>query len=103
MRAYDFWDETGTAQSGPFPIASLSLRPSDRANCSEMQMMFHQGMPVETQLAVADRVLAVVQRWRDGIADAAETQRTTADELAQALAEIDRLKGAAGETVEVTA
>jgi len=102
MRAYDFWDETGTAQDGPFPIASLSLRPNSRADCGEMQMLFHQGTPVEAQLAVADRVLAVVQRWRDGIAEAADTQRTIVDELAQARAEIARLKASA-EDAEVTA
>lgn len=92
MRAYDFWEETGTVQSGPYPIAALSLRPSNRADCTELQMMFHQGTPAETQLAVADRVLAGVQRWRDSIAAAAERQRTAVDELAEARAEIARLK-----------
>lgn len=92
MRAYDFWTETGTATSGPHPIASLSLRPSDRATDSEMEMLFPSGMPTEKQLAVADRVLAGVQRWRDNIADAANRQRTAADELAEARAEIARLK-----------
>ncbi|WP_200309134.1 hypothetical protein [Streptomyces adelaidensis] len=92
MRAYDFWEETGTAESGPYPIASLSLRPSNDPRSSDLQMMFKSGTPVEQQLAIADRVLAVVQRWRDGIADAAERHRTTEDELAAAREEIARLK-----------
>jgi hypothetical protein len=97
MRAYDFWDETGTVESGPYPIASLSLRASNKATANDLQMMFPQSMPVEAQLAVADRVLAGVQRWRDGIAAAAARQLTAVDELAAAREEIARLKAAAEE------
>lgn len=92
MRAYDFWDETGRVESGPYPIASLSLRASSSATSTELQMMFRSGIPVDKQLAVADRVLAGVQRWRDNIAAAAERQRTATDELAAAREEIARLK-----------
>lgn len=92
MRAYDFWEETGTAESGPYPIASLSLRPSNLATANDLQMMFKSGMPVEQQLAIADRVLAGVQRWRDSIAEAAERRKTTESELAAAREEIARLK-----------
>lgn len=97
MRAYDFWDETGTVESGPYPIASLSLRASSSATANDLQMMFKSGMPVDQQLAVAERVLAGVQRWRDNIAEAAERRRTTEDELAAAREEIARLKAEAGE------
>lgn len=92
MRAYDFWEATGTVDCGPYPIASLALRPSNRATATELQMLFKSEMPVEQQLAVADRVLAGVQRWRDGIAEAAERRRTTEDELAAARKEIAQLK-----------
>jgi hypothetical protein len=92
MRAYDFWTETGTADSGPCPIASLSLRASSDPRSPELQMLFPSRMPIEQQLAVADRVLAGVQRWRDGIAEYADRQRTAADELAAAREEIARLK-----------
>lgn len=92
MRAYDFWEETGTAESGPYPIASLSLRPSNHPAANDLQMMFKSNMPVEQQLAVADRVLARVQRWRDNIAEAAEHHRTAEEELAAAREEIARLK-----------
>lgn len=53
MRAYDFWDETGTVESGPYPIASLSLRPSNKATANALEMMFPSDMPIEQQLAVA--------------------------------------------------
>lgn len=92
MRAYDFWTETGTADVGPFPIASLSLRPSNAATANDLQMSFPSGMSADKQLAVADRVLAQVQRWRDGIAEAAQRQRTAEEELAAAREEIARLK-----------
>ncbi|MGW8679564.1 hypothetical protein ACWGNN_00595 [Streptomyces sp. NPDC055817] len=95
MRAYDFWTATGRVDSSPSPIATLSMRPSSDATANDLQMMFPSGMPIEKQLAVADRVLAGVQRWRDSIADAADRQRTAADELAEARAEIARLKGEA--------
>jgi len=86
MRAYDFWTKTGTVDSGPYPIASLSLRPRGAATANELQLLFPSAMPVEEQLAVADRVLAGVQRWRDGLAEAATRQRTAEDELAAGIA-----------------
>lgn len=92
MRAYDFWTETGMVDFGPFPIASLNLRPSNDPRANDLEMLFPSSMPVDVQLAVADRVLAGVQRWRDGIAEAARRQRTAADELAAAREEIARLK-----------
>jgi hypothetical protein len=92
MRAYDFWTETGTAEGGPHPIATLSLRPSNQPTDSELQMLFPSSMPLDKQLAVADRVLAQVQRWRDGIAEAADRKRTAEEELAAAREEIARLK-----------
>lgn len=95
MHAYDFWTEHGTAQGALPPLASLTLRPGGRGNTNELQMLFHQSTPVEQQLAVADRVLAAVQSWRDGIAEHAKEQRTAGDELAAARAEIARLKAEA--------
>lgn len=92
MRAYDFWTATGTVESGPYPIASLTLRPSNDPRANDLEMLFPSGMPVEKQLAVADRVLAGVQRWRDGIHEAAARQKTAEDELAAAREEIARLK-----------
>jgi hypothetical protein len=95
MRAYDFWSETGTAVGSPPPLATLSLRSDGAATSSEFQMLFPSNMPIEQQLAIANRVLAGVQRWRDGVAEYAEQQRTAADELEAARAEIARLKAEA--------
>ncbi|MGW0904931.1 hypothetical protein [Streptomyces sp. NPDC002853] len=92
MRAYDFWTETGTVDFGPYSVATLTLRPSSDVTANELQMLFPSAMPVEKQLVVADRVLRQVTRWRDNIAEAADRQRTAADELAEARAEIERLK-----------
>jgi hypothetical protein len=92
MEAYDFWDETGRVESGTYPLATLALRASSEANANTLKMLFKTGTPIEQQLAVADRVLAGVQRWRDGIAECIEKQRTAADELAAAREEIARLK-----------
>ncbi|MFC8272323.1 hypothetical protein ACFUJR_07225 [Streptomyces sp. NPDC057271] len=97
MHAYDFWAETGTASGAMPPLATLSLYSKGRHSGNELQMLFRSEMPIEQQLAVADRVLAGVQQWRDGIAEYAERQRTAADELAAAHAEIARLKAEAGE------
>jgi len=44
-------------------------------------------------LAVADGIVASVQRWRDKVAATVERNRTTADELATARAELALLKG----------
>lgn len=92
MRAYDFWTETGTVDSGPYPIASLGLRPSNDATANDLEMLFPSAMSADKQLAVAERVLAGVQRWRDNIADVVKRQHTAADELVEARAEIARLK-----------
>lgn len=97
MRAYDFWDETGTVEFGPYPISSLSLRQSNKATANDLEMMFPSDMPIEQQLAVADRVLAGVQRWRDSIAEAAARRRTAEKELAAAREEIARLKAEAAD------
>ncbi|MEH0417898.1 hypothetical protein [Streptomyces sp. B21-083] len=92
MDAYDFWTKSGCADSGTYPLATLALRPGNEANANVLKMLFKTGTPVDEQLAVADRVLAGVQRWRDGIAEAAQTERTAVDELAAAREEIAQLK-----------
>ncbi|MET9517487.1 hypothetical protein [Streptomyces sp. NPDC002994] len=97
MHAYSFWSENGTAKGNLPPLATLSLLP-DGPYKSSFDVMFSQDTPIEQQLAVADRVLAGVQQWRNGIAEHAEQQRTATDELESARAEIARLKSEAGES-----
>ncbi|WP_043469022.1 hypothetical protein [Kitasatospora sp. MBT66] len=52
-------------------------------------------MPAGEMLAIADRFLAEVQRWRDGVAKTAAAARSTADDLAAAQARIAELESAA--------
>lgn len=47
------------------------------------------------QVATAERILTAVQEWRDSIVACRDRHRTAADELAQAHAEIARLKAEA--------
>ncbi|MEV7358172.1 hypothetical protein [Kitasatospora sp. NPDC091276] len=54
-------------------------------------------MSADDMLAIADRVLAEVQRWRDDIAKTAKADRTIADELAAARARIAVLENSAQE------
>jgi hypothetical protein len=84
IRAYDFWTKKSVVVGGRPPLASLVFYTEGRFQGSEMAFQFSLNTPIEEQLVVADRVLAGVQQWRDGIAEAAEGERTAADELAQA-------------------
>ncbi|GAA2929333.1 hypothetical protein [Streptomyces enissocaesilis] len=97
MHAYSFWSENGTAKGNRPPLTSLSLLPDGRHK-DELEVLFHQNTPIEQQLVIADRVLAGVQQWRDGIAEYAEQERTANDDLEAARAEIVRLKAQAGES-----
>jgi hypothetical protein len=65
-------------------------------NGSELRFMAPSNMPLKDQLRVADRFLAAVQTWRDSIASEIQQTRTAESELAEARAEIARLKGEGG-------
>jgi len=88
-----FWGPNTEVRSSPPPISSLYVDPDGMSTGMHFSFLFASDVPLAEQVAVADRVLAGVQRWRDGIAEAAERQRTAEDELAAARAEIARLKG----------
>jgi hypothetical protein len=92
MRAYDFWSEKATATSGVSPLSTLTFYPDGQYRGSEVAFRFESDTSVEQQLAIADRVLAGVQAWRDGIAAYATRQRTAEDELAAARARIAELE-----------
>lgn len=96
MRAYAFWTENGTIEASP-SLGTLTLHPRGLYQGEELQVQFPNGTTPELKLAIADRVLAEVQRWRDGIAERADEERTAATELEVARAEIARLKAEAGE------
>lgn len=101
MQITTFWGPNTEVRSSPPPISSLYIDPDGMSAGAHLSLLFASDVPLPEQVAIADRVLAGVQRWRDGIAQAADRQRTAEDELAAARAEIARLKGE--DTDEVTA
>ncbi|MGA5330989.1 hypothetical protein ACPCJT_20390 [Streptomyces griseoincarnatus] len=101
-----FWGPQTEVRSSRPSIAALYIDPDGMGTGTHLSMLFASDVPLTEQVAIADRVLAGVQRWRDGIAEAAERERTAEDELAAARAEIARLKGEdtdEDDTAEVTA
>lgn len=56
-------------------------------------LQFTSRVSPEERLAVADRLAAAAAEWRDSLAAQMEQEHTTAKELAEARAEIARLKG----------
>jgi len=88
-----FWGPNTEVRSSPPPISSLYIDPDGMSTGAHLSLLFASDVPLPEQVALADRVLAGVQRWRDGIAEKAERERTAEDELAAARAEIARLKG----------
>ncbi|MFI1324587.1 hypothetical protein ACH4TI_15260 [Streptomyces rochei] len=95
-----FWESRAEVRSGVPPLASLYIDPAGMSDGAHMSLLFGNEMTLSEQVVIADRVLAGVQRWRDGIAEAADRQRTTEDELAAARAEIARLKGETDEEAD---
>lgn len=101
-----FWGPKTEVHSSPPPISSLYIDPDGMSAGAHLSVLFASDVTLTEQVAIADRVLAGVQSWRDGIAAAAERERTAEDELAAARAEIARLKGEGtdeDDTAEVTA
>lgn len=84
-----FWARDAAAQSRD---NALYIGLAGEYGGHSMAFLFGANTPVADQVTVADRVLAGVQRWRDGIVERNERQRTAEDELAAAREEIARLK-----------
>ncbi|MCP3820128.1 hypothetical protein NLX86_19105 [Streptomyces sp. A3M-1-3] len=95
MRATTFWTETAYVDAGFQPDPSLRIYPEGEHRGSDITVLFRLNTTPDEQLAIADKVLAGVQAWRDGIAARVEGERTAADELAAAREEIARLKAEA--------
>ncbi|MEW2300231.1 hypothetical protein AB0958_09650 [Streptomyces sp. NPDC006655] len=88
-----FWTrKTEVRSSTPTLNACLYIDPAGMGGGTSLTLMFPSNTPLAEQMALADRVLAGVQQWRDGIAEAAEKRRNAEDELAAAREEIARLK-----------
>lgn len=88
-----FWGPKAEVRSSQPPLAFLYIDAAGMGGNASLTLMFNSKMPLPEQAAIADRVLAGVQRWRDGIAERVERERTAEAELAEARAEIARLKG----------
>ena len=88
-----FWGPHTEVRSSPPPIAALYIDPDGQSAGMHHSLLFPSSAPLHEQVAIADRVLAGVQRWRDDIAEKAERARTAEEELAAARAEIARLRG----------
>ena len=92
MRATSFWTDRTYVDAGFRQNSSLTIYPDGQHQGSDITLLFPLNTTPDEQLAIAEKVLAGVQQWRDGIAAYAEQQRTAADELEAARAEIARLK-----------
>ncbi|MFE9936367.1 hypothetical protein [Streptomyces hirsutus] len=88
-----FWEAKAEVRSSKPPLGCLYIDAAGMGNGAALTLMFDSRMPLPEQAAIADRVLAGVQRWRDGIAEKVERERTAEKELAAAREEIARLKG----------
>ncbi|KIQ67017.1 hypothetical protein TR51_06395 [Kitasatospora griseola] len=86
------WSSSGYVDTMGATEGSLYIHPNGMAG-DQFTIYRRKDVSDAEMLAVADRVLSAVQRWRDRIAEHTEQNRTTADELAAARAEIARLKG----------
>lgn len=70
---------------------------SDGMAAGSISLQMKGGLTLDEQLRIADRFMAEVTRWHDGLASRVAQERTAVDELAAARAEIARLKAEAGE------
>ncbi|MEU2799016.1 hypothetical protein [Streptomyces sp. NPDC007117] len=71
----------------------LYVEPDGQHRPGYVTFQIDAKLSVDEQLAIAERFASAVAGWRDGIAERAARERTAADELAAARAEIARLKG----------
>lgn len=92
--AYTTWSKRGHVDNMASNDGTLHIYPNGVVG-DQFTVYRRKDLTDADMLAVADRVLAGVKQWRDGIAAAAERNRTTADELAAAQARIAELEQAA--------
>lgn len=86
------------AASGTGALGTLYFY-ADAAMSTSVTLQFPHGMSMDDQVKVAESLLSGVQRWRDDVVRIAEQRRTAVDELAEAHAEIARLKAEGGEAL----
>ncbi|MEV7599900.1 hypothetical protein AB0O91_21200 [Kitasatospora sp. NPDC089797] len=91
---YTWWTERASAGTHNAD-GSIHIYP-DGVGGDQLTIYRRQGMTDTEMLAIADRIVADVTRWRDAIAANAEATRTVEDEFAAARADIAHLKGQDG-------
>ncbi|MFJ1964857.1 hypothetical protein [Streptomyces massasporeus] len=87
-----FLARSAEVRSSAPPSSSLYIDAAGMSGAHHLSLLFTSTTPVAEQVQVAERVLAGVQRWRDGIVGYADQQRSAEEELAAAREEIARLK-----------
>ncbi|MGW6741728.1 hypothetical protein ACWGDX_13535 [Streptomyces sp. NPDC055025] len=73
------------------------VEPNGEHRNGYITLQIDANLSADEQLKIADRLADAAGAWRDGLAARADSERTAADELAEAHAEIARLKAEAGE------
>ncbi|MFJ8474232.1 hypothetical protein [Kitasatospora sp. NPDC094011] len=91
---YTWWTERASASTHNAD-GSIHIYP-DGVGGDQLTIYRRQSMTDAEMLAIADRIVADVTRWRDAIAAKAEAARTVEDELAGAWAEAGHLKSQDG-------
>ncbi|MEU2674786.1 hypothetical protein ABZ622_39350 [Streptomyces sp. NPDC007164] len=76
---------------------ALYVEPDGKHRPGYVTFQLDSEISIDEQLKVADRFAKAVSAWRDELATRADQQRTAADELEAAQAEIARLKAEAGD------
>ncbi|MFE6127476.1 hypothetical protein ACFQ6Q_04250 [Streptomyces sp. NPDC056437] len=100
MSAYSltiFLEPHADVRGGASPSPVLHVEPDGRYGPGRINFQFRNDTTLEDQVKIAESFLKGVTDWRDTIVAEFEQQRTAADELEEARAEIARLKGEAGD------
>lgn len=91
-----FLEPHASARGHGAPNPVLYVMP-DGGGTGNIGFQIHNDMPLADRVKVAEALLRGAQEFRDAVVADAERQRTAQDELAEARAEIARLKAEAGE------
>ena len=87
-----FLEQNADVRGSGTPHPTLHVQPAG-GHPGWINLQMDSSLGPDEQLRIAESFLQGVQRWRDQIAADAERRRTVEDELAEARAEIARLKG----------
>ncbi|MFE0088822.1 hypothetical protein [Streptomyces sp. NPDC059016] len=100
MSAYNlavFLEPSTHVRGSAVPCPVLYIEPDGQHGAGYIALQIRNKVSAEDQVKIAESVLKGVTAWRDSIVEHFQRERTAADELAAARAEIARLKAEAGE------